>query len=154
AGFVVTGQEYNHDLIACETGLHDGPLPPSASLAEVSTPGRALPAALLSALKPRGNPLASGQPARPGQEADVTIRLRDADGLPAGPARAQVSLLHGITAAQVTDLTERGGGAPVEVADGRALIPVPPAGLVTVTATTPEEAPAHQPFPVISREAA
>jgi alpha-mannosidase len=134
AGFVVAGQEYNHDLLACETGLHDGPLPPSASLAEVSTPGRARPAALLSALKPHGNPLASGQPGRPGREAGVTIRLRDADGTPAGPAQAHVSLLNGITAAQVTDLTERGGGPAVEVAEGRALIAVPPAGLVTVTA--------------------
>jgi alpha-mannosidase len=134
AGFVVSGQEYNHDLLACETGLHDGPLPPSASLAEVSTPGRARPAALLSALKPHGNPLASGQPGRPGREAGVTIRLRDVDGTPAGPAQAHVSLLNGITAAQVTDLTERGGGPAVEVAQGRALIAVPPAGLVTVTA--------------------
>ena len=88
AGFVVAGQEYNHDLLACETGRHDGPLPPSASLAEVSTPGRARPAALLSALKPRGNPLAGGLPGRPRREAGVTVRLRDADGLPAAPAPA------------------------------------------------------------------
>jgi alpha-mannosidase len=147
AGFVAAGQEYNHDLLACETGLHDGPLPPTASLAEVSTPGRARPAALLSALKPHGNPLASGQPGRP-REPRVTIRVRDADGLPVEPARAQVSLLHGITAAQVSDLTERGGGAAVEVADGRALIAVPPAGLVTVAAT-PLEAPADQPHAVL-----
>jgi alpha-mannosidase len=153
AGFAGAGQEYNHDLLACETGLHDGPLPASASLAEVSTPGRARPAALLSALKPRGNPLASGQPSRPGREAGVTIRLRDAGGLPGGTAPAQVSLLHGITAAQVTDLTERGGGPAVEVAEGRALVAVPPAGLVTVAATTPE-APAHRPLPVISPEVA
>jgi hypothetical protein len=159
AGFVVAGQEYNHDLLACETGLHDGPLPPAASLAEVSTPGRARPAALLSALKPHGNPLASGQPGRP-RGAGVTIRLRDANGLPAEPAQAEISLRHGITAAQVSDLTERGGGPAVEVADGRALIAVPPAGLVTVAATT-FEAPAgqrhavpRQPFPVISRDVA
>jgi alpha-mannosidase len=80
AGFVVAGQEYNHDLLAVETGAHDGPLPLSASLAEVSTPGRTRPAALLSALKPRGNPLASGLPGRPRRDAGVTIRLRDADG--------------------------------------------------------------------------
>jgi alpha-mannosidase len=134
AGFVVAGQEYNHDLLACETGMHDGPLPPSASLAEVSTPGRARPAALLSALKPRGNPLASGLPGRPGRDAGVTIRLRDADGLPAARTPAQVTLRAGITSAEVTDLTERGGGPAVEVAGGRALIAVPPAGLVTVTA--------------------
>jgi alpha-mannosidase len=134
AGFVMAGQEYNHDLLACETGAHDGPLPPSASLAEVSTPGRARPAALLSALKPRGNPLASGLPGRPGRDAGVTIRLRDADGLPAGPGLARVSLLGGITAAQVTDLTEHDDGATVEVAAGRALIAVPPSGLTTVAA--------------------
>ena len=134
AGFVVTGQEYNHDLLAVETGPHEGPLPASASLAEVSTPGRTRPAALLSALKPHGNPLASGLPGRPRREAGVTVRLRDADGLPAGPAAAQVSLLGGITAAQVTDLTEHADGPGVEVAAGRALVAVPPAGLVTVSA--------------------
>jgi alpha-mannosidase len=134
AGFVVAGQEYNHDLLTVETGLHDGPLPASASLAEVSTPGRARPAALLSTLKPRGNPLASGLPGRPGRDAGVTVRLRDADGLPAGPGRAQVSLLGGITAARVTDMTEHGDGAAVEVAEGRALIAVPPSGLTTVVA--------------------
>jgi alpha-mannosidase len=153
AGFVVAGQEYNHDLLACETGLHDGPLPPSASMAGVSTPGRARPAALLSALKPRGNPLASGQPGRPGREAGVTIRLRDAGGLPTAPAPAQVSLRYGITAAQMTDLTERGNGPAVEITAGRALVAVPLAGLVTVAATTPG-APADQPSPVISPEVA
>ena len=134
AGFVVAGQEYNHDLLAVETGSHDGPLPASASLAEVSTPGRVRPAAMLSALKPRGNPLASGQPGRPRRDGGVTIRLRDAGGLPAEPGRAQVSLLGGITAARVTDLTEHGDGAAVGVEAGRALVAVPPAGLITVAA--------------------
>jgi hypothetical protein len=134
AGFVVAGQEYNHDLVACETGPHDGPLPTSASLAEVGTPGRARPGALLSALKPRGNPLASGRPGRPSREAGVTVRLRDARGLPAGAERARLSLFYGIAAAQVTDLTEHGDGPAVEVAEGRALVAVPPAGLITVTA--------------------
>jgi len=134
AGFVVAGQEYNHDLLAVETGSHDGPLPASASLAEVSTPGRVRPAAMLSALKPRGNPLASGQPGRPRRDGGVTIRLRDAGGLPAEPGRAQVSLLGGITAARVTDLTEHGDGAAVGVEAGRALVAVPTAGLITVAA--------------------
>ena len=86
AGFVWRARS-THDLLAVETGPHDGPLPPSASLAEVSTPGRARPAALLSALKPHGNPLASGQPGRPRREAGVTVRLRDTGGLPAGQAQ-------------------------------------------------------------------
>ena len=133
AGFVMAGQEYNHDLLACETGPHGGPLPPSASLAEVSTPDRACPAALLSALKPLGNPLASGQPGRPRREAGVTVRLRDTGGLP-GAAPARVSLLNGITAAQVTDLTEQRAGRAVEVVEGRARVAVPPAGLITVMA--------------------
>jgi len=134
AGFVLAGQEYNHDLLACETGEHDGPLPVSASLGEVNTPGRARPAALLSALKPRGNPLASGQPGLPARDAGVTIRLRDSGDLPG--AAAEVRLQPGIAAARVTDLTEAGDGPGAEVAAGAALVPVPQAGLVTLAATT------------------
>src|SRR5262249_48453877 len=63
AGFGPAGQEYNHGLLATETGQHGGALPPASSLGEVATPGRARPAALLSALKPRGNPLAGRRPA-------------------------------------------------------------------------------------------
>jgi alpha-mannosidase len=134
AGFVLAGQEYNHDLLAVETGRHDGPLPLVGSLGEVTTAGRPRPAALLSALKPRGNPLAGGRPGRPSREAGVTIRLRDAGSLPADPAPAGVSLLDGITAARPTDLTEGSDGEPLDVVDGRAVVPVPPAGLVTVAA--------------------
>ena len=55
AGFAVAGQEYNHDLLACETGLHDG------RAGQLGQPVLGQPArALLSALKPRGNPLAAG----------------------------------------------------------------------------------------------
>jgi hypothetical protein len=135
AGFVLAGQEYNHDLLACETGQHGGALPASASLGEVGTPGRDRPTALLSALKPRGNPLASGRPGRPERDAGVTIRLRDTGDLPAG-APAEVSLVSGITAAAVTGLTETGDGAGLAVTAAGALVPVPPAGLVTVTART------------------
>jgi alpha-mannosidase len=135
AGFVLAGQEYNHDLIAAETGLHDGTLPASASLGEVGTPGRTRPAALLSALKPRGNPLAGGRPGRPDPGAGVTIRLRDTGDLPSGTP-AEVSLRPGIAAAQETGLTESGDGPGLAVAEGRALVPVPPAGLVTLAART------------------
>ena len=64
AGFTVAGQEYNHDLLACETGVHAGPLPAAASLCEVTGPS-----ATLAALKPQGNPLAAG---RPGSRAGTT----------------------------------------------------------------------------------
>jgi alpha-mannosidase len=73
AGFTVAGQEYNHDLLACETGVHAGPLPAAASLCEVTGPS-----AMLAALKPHGNPLASGRPGPPRREDGVTVRLRDA----------------------------------------------------------------------------
>ena len=80
AGFTVAGQEYNHDLLACETGVHAGQLPAAASLCEVTGPS-----AMLAALKPHGNPLASGRPGPPRREDGVTVRLRDAGRGP-GPA--------------------------------------------------------------------
>src|SRR5581483_577628 len=134
AGFVAAGQEYNHDLIACETGQHDGPLPPTGGLAEVGSPGGTGPAAILSALKPRGNPLASVQPGRPSREDGVTVRLRDGGTLPV-PAPVEVSLLGGIGTARLTDLTERPDGAAVPVTSGRAQVTVPPAGTVTLAVT-------------------
>jgi alpha-mannosidase len=166
AGFAVAGQEYNHDLLAVETDEHDGPLPPVATLGEVATPGLARPAALLSALKPRGNPLAGGRPGRPSRDAGVTVRLRDAGALPAQAAPAQVSLRDGIKSARLTDPAETTDGAQLDVADGHALVPVSPAGTVTVAIGLPEElisrvvapqtginrAP-EQPFPVISGSA-
>jgi alpha-mannosidase len=82
AGFTVAGQEYNHDLLACETGVHAGPLSPTASLCEVTGAS-----AMLSALKPHGNPLASGRPGAPRREDGVTVRLRDAGRGP-GPSAA------------------------------------------------------------------
>src|SRR5215469_4819120 len=160
AGFGPAGQEYKHDLLAVETGRHDGALPPAASLGEVATPGRAWPAALLSALKPRGNPLAGGRPGRPSPEAGLTIRLRDAGALPVDPAVAEVTLPGGIAAARLTDLTEASEGGPLELAAGRVLVPVPVAGMVTLATEPapgpkpvpgPAPAPAPGPQPVISR---
>jgi alpha-mannosidase len=140
AGFVLAGQEYNHELLAVETGLHDGPLPSVGSLGGVATPGRERPAALLSALKPRGNPLASGRPGRPSPEAGVIVRLRDAGALPAGAAHAEVSL-PGIAAARLTGLTEDGDGPALDVVDGRAVVPLSPAA-VTTLAVAPATMPA------------
>ena len=144
AGFVPAGQEYNHDLLATETGQHDGALPPASSLGEVATPALARPAALLSALKPRGNPLACGRPGRPSPEAGVTIRLRDAGALPADPAVAEVTLPGAIASARLTGLIEDSDGPPLDVAAGRALVPVPVAGMVT-TAIGPSPSPGFRP---------
>jgi hypothetical protein len=123
AGFPAAGQDYNHDLLALPTQLHSGPLPASGRLVWIEPP-----AALLSALKPHGNPLApSGQP----DIADgVTVRLRDTGGT--GPVTARVGLFTGLAAANVTSLCEDSVGPAVPVADGSAVTTVPRAGLTTL----------------------
>jgi alpha-mannosidase len=123
AGFPAAGQDYNHDLLTVTTDLHAGPLPASTRLVAVEPA-----AALLSALKPHGNPLApAGQP----RIADgVTVRLRDIGG--AGPAEAEVGLFPGLAAAATTSLCEDALGGAVPVDAGRARVTVPSAGLTTL----------------------
>jgi len=130
AGFALAGQEYNHDLITCETGVHPGPLPARHSLGEVSTPPLPRPAAMLSALKPHGNPLASGQPGLPRREAGVTVRLRDGGARPEAPAH--VRLFTGIGSAGVTGVCEDGETSALTVTGGQAVVPAPVAGTVTL----------------------
>ncbi|HUA42701.1 MAG TPA: glycoside hydrolase family 38 C-terminal domain-containing protein [Streptosporangiaceae bacterium] len=123
AGFPAAGQDYNHDLLTVTTDLHAGPLRASTRLVAVE------PAtALLSALKPHGNPLApAGQP----RIADgVTVRLRDIGGM--GPAEAAVGLFPGLAAAATTSVCEDGPGEAVPVGGGRARVTVPSAGLTTL----------------------
>ena len=168
AGFAVAGQDYNHDLLACETGLHPGPHAAAASLCAADLP------AMVSALKPRGNPLAAGRPGAPRREDGVTARLRDLGGRPVTAAR--LSLFTPITAAQGISLVEdagpqdagTGGGrdlaAAVSVLPGppaRAGVAVPPAGTVTLglsvppgpreSGTVPAPAPPEPAQPVFTR---
>jgi hypothetical protein len=134
AGLAVAGQDYNAPLFAVPTGLHEGPLPATAALVTVEPAG-----AVLSALKPHGNPLApqaGGVPASTGQPdpADgVTVRLRDAAG--AGPAQARVGLFTGLAAARSATLIEDAAGEPVPLRDGHALAVVPPCGVATLAVT-------------------
>jgi len=124
AGFPLAGLDYNRDLLAQATDLHGGPLPAAASLAET------VPAtALISALKPRGNPLAPG--GQPRAADGVTVRIRDISGSGA-PGRAQVRLRGGIAAASHTDLCERLDGPTAAVRDGAAEPSLPPSGQVTL----------------------
>jgi alpha-mannosidase len=132
AGFPLAGLDYNHDLLACETGLHDGPLPPSASLAAADPP-----TAVLSALKPLGNPLyPETNPAagHPGPRDGVVARLRDVSGRHE-PTGASVTLFTGIAAASGTGPCEEAGGLPLPVRDGAAAAELPPAGTVTMVLT-------------------
>jgi len=136
AGFAGAGQDYNHDLLACETSRHDGPLPATASLAA------AQPAtAWISALKPRGNPLFPQAQPRP--QDGVTVRLRDASGR-AAAAIASVSLFTGIAAAARTGPAEEDTGLPVPLRGGAAVVDVPPAGTATIV-LTPAGAPSPGP---------
>jgi hypothetical protein len=127
AGFPVAGQEYNHDLLACETDVHPGPLPAAASLCEVTGP-----AAMLTALKPRGNPLAAGRPGQPRREDGVTVRLCDAGGHPGAATTARVRLFTGPGSAHLSSLLEDTDGPPLPLADGAAETAVPNAGMVTL----------------------
>jgi alpha-mannosidase len=144
AGFPAAGQEYNHDLLACDTGLHPGPAGAAASLCSVlprtGPPAVAGPPAMLAALKPRGNPLASGRPGAPRRDDGVTVRLRAAGGGPAtggAPARVELRLAGGISEAVVTDLCEAAEGPAVPVEAGAAIAEVPPAGTLTLALTLP-----------------
>jgi alpha-mannosidase len=153
AGFGVAGQDYNHDLLACETGLHPGPRPAAASLASAELP------VMVSALKPRGNPLAAGW-ARPPRRADgVTARLRELGGRV--PAAARLRLFTGITAAEGLSLVEDGpavdGAAPAPavlddsaVLNDRAVLvdtEVAAGGTVTLGLSVPAEAARPGPAP-------
>ena len=164
AGFAVAGQDYNHDLLACETGLHPGPHPAAASLASAELP------VMVSALKPRGNPLAAGRAGRPRRAGEVTARLRDLGSR--APAAARLSLFTGITAAEGLSLVEDGPGAAggtgrdgtgagataLPLRAGQAEVTVAAAGTVTLGLSVPAKVagagPAADPAPALPPEPA
>jgi alpha-mannosidase len=127
AGFVAAGHAYTHDLYARVLGVHRGELPPSASLLRVH-PARVV----LTALKPRGNPLASGRPG----EVDVaatglTLRCFESTGR---PAQVTVRCLEGFVEAAMADLLEEPGRGQAGVQDGAVRFGIGAADTVTVTA--------------------
>jgi alpha-mannosidase len=123
AGFGPAGAAYNHELITCAGGGPAAVLAPGVSLVEVDHP-----AVQLSALKPRGNPLAQGLPGLPAAADGLTLRLRETEGR---PARARVRLRGGIAAAHLTDLLEEQDGAALSIEDEDVLVDLPPFGTVT-----------------------
>jgi alpha-mannosidase len=127
AGFVSAGQAYNHDLHARVADAHPGELPPCASLLQVE------PAeVVLTALKPRGNPLASG---RPGEvdlgRAGLTVRCFESTGR---PARVRVRCFAGLADATTTDLLEELDRGAATVEDGALAFEIGAADTVTVAA--------------------
>ena len=127
AGLQTHAEDYNHDLIAVTGG------PASASGGDLLSVEPA--SVTLSALKPRGNPLASGRsPASAGDSADeVTVRLRETNGR---PTTARVRLARPVAAAWLTDLLEETDGAALPVADGVAIVDMPAFGTVTLVLRT------------------
>ncbi len=105
------GQEFSSPLLAATTTAHDGTLPSTHSLLQVS-PQRDV---LVSTLKPAGNPIAHGSGTPSDSNNGVTLRLIEATGL---GATATITSAVPITAACHADLLES-RGAPIEVADGK-----------------------------------
>jgi alpha-mannosidase len=131
AGFNLAAEDYNHDLLAVAT--------PAAPEAEGGGSWRLAvePASVtVSALKPRGNPLAAGRiralAEAAGPDTAITVRLRETSGR---PATARVRL-PGVSAAWLTDLLEESDGAPLPTANGTVFVDMPAFGTVTAVLRT------------------
>jgi len=133
AGLSATAEDYNHDLIAVAQGSQAGGSG-AAGLLSVE------PATVtVSAVKPRGNPLASGRTAalssgdgaRP--DAAVAVRLRETSGR---PTTARVRFTGTISAAWLTDLLENSDDAPLPVSGGDVVVGMPAFGTVTLVVRT------------------
>jgi alpha-mannosidase len=130
AGFALAGRAYNHQFSGVLPGTHDGELPPAASLLEVEPAG-----VVLTALKPRGNPLAAGRPA--GHDNGITLRCQETRGR---ATRARARCFVPLRDAALVNVLEEGHGK-LETPGGTLLLEVGPAQTVTATAVPDGGAP-------------
>jgi alpha-mannosidase len=138
SGFSANAEDYNHDLVTVVArpgeAAASGTAASWGSLLAVE-PGNVI----VSAVKPRGNPLASGRTPATGAdvEAEVTIRLRETMGA-ASTARVTLAgpgALGGhVSAAWLTDLLEESDGAALPVEDGSILVDMSAFSTVTMVA--------------------
>ena len=129
AGFVRAGAEYNHAILARPAGPHPGGLPSRTSL------GSAEPAnVIIAALKPRGNPMASGRPGAMDPADGITLRLYESAGR---PTTAVVRLHTGVATAEITDLLEEGRRTELRIVAGAIETELGPADVVTLGARVP-----------------
>jgi alpha-mannosidase len=127
AGFARAGQELNHPLLAEPVASGEGTMPRRSSLGSV-TPG----SVILTALKPRGNPLAAGLPGDTGPADGITVRLYESSG---APARATVRLHGGLAEPIATNVLEEDHDGPVVGTHGGDItVEMAPADVVTVAA--------------------
>src|SRR6185437_13540327 len=141
AGFSPLAEDYHHDLLAVAGANPAGPVTPGPAGSGLSVE----PATVtLGALKPRGNPLASGRARTAADgDAEVTVRLRETSGqratarvrLDGGPGTARIE------SARLTDLLEEADGAALPVEDGTVAVDVPAFGTVTVALRTSSAGP-------------
>jgi alpha-mannosidase len=140
ASFSAAAEDYNHDLIAVVTdpataaAAHDPAAVPAPAAPGVPLVTVVPPNVSLLALKPRGNPLASGRPAPAGPGTppagrEITIRLRETDGR---RTVARIELAAGIASARLIDLLEESEGTPLQIARGSALVELAPFATATV----------------------
>ncbi|HYB15086.1 MAG TPA: glycoside hydrolase family 38 C-terminal domain-containing protein, partial [Streptosporangiaceae bacterium] len=145
SGFSANSEDYNHDLITVVArpgeAAASGTAASWGSLLAVE-PGNVV----VSTVKPRGNPLASGRKPVTGAdvEAEVTIRLRETMGV-ASTARVTLAgpgALGGhVSAAWFTDLLEESDGPGLPVEDGSILVDMPAFSTVTLVARTSRRPP-------------
>jgi alpha-mannosidase len=145
SGFSASAEDYNHDLVTVVArpgeAAASGTAASWGSLLAVE-PGNVI----VSAVKPRGNPLASGRTPATGAavEAEVTIRLRETMGV-ASTARVTLAgpgALGGhVSAAWLTDLLEESDGAALPVEDGSILVDMSAFSTVTMVARTSRRPP-------------
>ncbi|MCQ4080041.1 glycoside hydrolase [Streptomyces sp. RB6PN25] len=129
--FVRAGQEYNHALLVRPVPERDGAaspaqasLPPVAGLASVEPD-----TVLLTALKARGNPLASAHTREPADGAGLTARLYESAGR---ATTARIRLFTGVQAAHRTDLLEQDDRDALVVRDATAELPLHAAEVATL----------------------
>ncbi len=102
AGISARSAEFNHPMTCVPVGAGSGGLAADGSLFAVESDG----AVALAALKPRGNPTATGS-AKPVDPAEVTVRLVETSGAP-----ADISLR--------TSVGSVSGGCPTDLLEGKA----------------------------------
>ena len=124
AGFVPAGQGFTAPPVAVVEPAHPGPLPSAHSLLAVDPPG----AAVVTAVKPVGTPLASGTSPTPPAEA-LAVRLYEAHGR---PVTARLRLAGGVVAAERADLLDRPTGPLAVGPDGAVEVPLAPCEVATV----------------------
>jgi len=97
---VRAGQEVNHPLRAVQVPVHSGPLPARSSLVEVDAPN-----VVITAVKPRGNPLAEHMTGKRSlSDGEVLVRMCEIEGR---GADAQLTFGADPQTAALTDLMER-----------------------------------------------